>query len=355
MKIININDKNIITEVVKTLKLGGIIIFPTETCYGIGVDATNSQAVSAMLKIKKRKSGKPISIAVDSRESAEKYVEINKTASAIYKNFLPGPVTVISKSKHLTDSRLESENGNLGIRIPNYFLLIQILKAFNTPITASSANSAGGKTPYSISDILSGFSKAILKRVDLIIDAGTLPKNPPSTVIDTTTNDLTTYREGKFNPAVLNSKTFVSNSAEETISIGEQLVNEIKNNLAKNPILILLDGELGAGKTQFAKGIAKGLNITQIVKSPTYNYVNEYKFNNNTKMLYHLDAWRIQTYDDLEALRINEWFKNGNVIVIEWPSVIENIAPKYLKINPIFVEFVIEDFSKRKIRIAKIS
>ena len=72
----------------------------------------------------------------------------------IYKNFLPGPVTVISKSTGIVDKRLESESSTLGIRIPKYDLMLKIIEQFGQPITTTSANSSGKKTPYSIQDIL---------------------------------------------------------------------------------------------------------------------------------------------------------------------------------------------------------
>lgn len=130
MKILKLNDNNLIKEVIEELNNGGIIIFPTETSYGVGVDATNSNAVSKLLEYKKRPEGKAISIAVPNKESALEYVEINSSAENIYRNFLPGPVTIVSKSKHKTDKRLEAENGTLGIRIPNYRIILDILLQF---------------------------------------------------------------------------------------------------------------------------------------------------------------------------------------------------------------------------------
>ena len=203
MKIVKLDDNSkeaIIRIAIEVLGSGGLIIFPTETSYGVGVDATNSNAVSRLLEYKRRPEGKAISVAVANLKLADKYVDINPAAEGIYKNFLPGPVTVISKSKKLLDARLESEQGSLGIRIPNYRLILDILEKFNKPITATSANSAGKKTPYSIDDIFNNLSKKQKSLIDLVIDAGELPHNPPSTVIDTTSEELTVYRKGRIDP-----------------------------------------------------------------------------------------------------------------------------------------------------------
>lgn len=270
MQIIHITDKRVIEKAVKILHRGGILIYPTETCYGVGVDATNPQAVTKVLKYKKRPQGKAISIGCSDIKMSKEYVLLNQTAKNIYKNFLPGPVTVILKSKRKVDPRLESERQTLGIRIPDYDILLEILKAFGKPITTTSANSNGKKTPYSIDDILQNISKKQSKLIDTIIDAGELPKNPPSTVIDTTTEELKTYRSGVFDPSVKLISEFESTSEEETIFQGEEFIKKTLSENTDKAIVVLLKGDLGAGKTYFTKGIAKGLKIDKIIKSPTF-------------------------------------------------------------------------------------
>lgn len=338
-KRISINDPKLISEAIETLKTGGLIIFPTETCYGVGVDATNTQAVSKVLRYKKRPEGKAISIACSSKEMASKYVQINNQADAIYKNLLPGPVTVISDSKGNVDTRLESEKKTLGIRIPKYQLLLDLISQFGKPITSTSANSAGKKTPYAIEDILENISAKQLELVDLIIDAGELPKNLPSTVIDTTSDHLQTYRKGiiEISENPNQGIRHITKSVEETINLGQKIMNEYIDKLNLQPIIFLLRGDLGAGKTHFTKGIAKALRITRTIKSPTYTYIDEYKIAHSglqmadsknrilAPKLYHMDAWRISSAEDLKELQFESMLKVGNVIVIEWPEVIENI------------------------------
>ncbi|MEP7103782.1 MAG: L-threonylcarbamoyladenylate synthase [Candidatus Dojkabacteria bacterium] len=360
MKILSIqNTDKVIQAAVLSLKNGDLVIFPTETSYGIASDATNSDAINKLLKYKQRPPGKAISIAVNSKNMALNYVELNNSAEKIIDTFLPGPITVISKSLGKVDERLESEIGTLGIRIPNYKLVLDIIKVFGKPITATSANISGGKTPYSINDVLENIPESKKELLDLVIDAGELPKNPPSTVIDTTSDDLKIYRQGRVDPERMTvyGKWF-TNSYEETILLAKELINKIKSeNVNRLPMTFLLSGELGAGKTHFTKGIAKGLGITQIIKSPTYTYVSEYKISDNSKLktenyLYHFDAWRIQTKEDLEALRFYEWFKDGNVIVIEWPSVAMALDENFFEgVEYYYVDFIILGEDKREIRV----
>jgi len=351
MQIISINDTNATSLALQCLKSGGILIYPTETSYGVGVDATNSKAVSKVLDFKKRPGGKAISIGVSSQKMALKYVDINKVAENLYIKFLPGALTIISKSKHNIDKRLESENGSLGIRIPNYKFLLNLINNFDKPITTTSANSAGKKTPYCIKDIIDNLNKKQINLIDLIIDAGDIPHNPPSTVIDTTTEELTTYRQGRINPKNITKASLIkSNSTKETILAGKNLMQDNSKTLNKKATLILLNGELGAGKTHFTKGIADTLGIKNVIKSPTYNYVNEYNFDKGK--LYHMDAWRIQNIDDLKALKFYEWFVNENVIVVEWPTVIMNLDPEFFdKLNYIYVDFIVLEKESREIKI----
>ena len=147
------NGKGAIGTAIRVLKSGGLVIYPTETLYGIGADATNPEAVKMLTEYKNRPFGKPYSIAVTGLEMAEKYIELNTTAKNLYKEFLPGPLTVISKGKHKVAPGVESEDGTLGIRIPNYKLVTDIVKAFGKPITATSANASYKKRPYKISAI----------------------------------------------------------------------------------------------------------------------------------------------------------------------------------------------------------
>src|SRR3989304_1221808 len=100
-----------IDRAVKVLKTGGLVIYPTETCYGAGVDATNQKSVAKVLKYKTRREGKPLSIAVTDQKMASRYVKLNATAKNLYKQFLPGPLTVVSAGKHRVASGVESETG----------------------------------------------------------------------------------------------------------------------------------------------------------------------------------------------------------------------------------------------------
>ena len=310
-----------VNQAVAVLKHGGLIIYPTETTYGVGVDATNQQAVNKLAQYKKRPLGKPYSIAICDLEMAQNYVDINPAALNLYKTLLPGPLTVISTGKHLVARGVESETGTLGVRMPDYPLVLNIIKQFGKPITATSANASYQKRPYKIDDVLDNLSEKQKKLIDLIIDVGELPHNEPSTVIDTTLDDPVILRQGEIK---LSDKTeILSRGEENTQNIGKELLQKYASYLGKRPLIFALEGKMGVGKTQFTKGVAKALGIKETIVSPTYNLVQEYS------RLTHIDAWRINSTADFEALGINKYLSDKSILCIEWAEKVQDIIRSY--------------------------
>lgn len=313
MKIIK-NDEKALDTTVGVLKTGGLVVYPTETLYGIGADATNPEAVKKLNEYKDRPFGKPYSIVVTDQKMAEEYIELNSTASNLYKEFLPGPLTVISKGKHKVAGGVESEDGTLGIRIPNYKLVIEIVKKLGKPITATSANASYKKRPYKISDILDNISEKQRDLIDLIIDAGELPPNEPSTVIDTTLDDPITLRQGEIK--LTNNNEVLSRSEEGTENLAKEIWQKYEIHKDKRAIVFALQGEMGTGKTIFTKGLARAMGITELVTSPTFALENEYA--TGQEKLFHFDAWRLVKSDELKVLGFEDLIKNKSVISIEW-------------------------------------
>jgi len=301
MEIIKQNTKTI-AKAVNVLKGGGLVIFPTETVYGIAADATNPKAIKKLNTYKKRPFGKPYSVAVSDTKMAEEYVNLNATARNIYKEFLPGPVTVVSYGKHKLAKGVESEMGTLGVRISSYPLVNQIVKALGVPITATSANASYMKRPYRVSDILDNISQKQKGLIDLIIDAGELPHNEPSTVIDTALDDPVVLRQGKIKFKDKNE--VLSRSEENTQNIAKELFQKYEGYLGKRPIIFALIGEMGSGKTQFTKGLGKVLGVKEEIVSPTFNLVLEYG------KLTHIDAWRLQKPEEMNTLGFLKMVEN---------------------------------------------
>lgn len=388
MQLIKSSDPTAITIACQSLKRGELVIYPTETCYGIAVDATNSSAVTKLLAYKGDRH-RQVAIAVDSQAMAKKYVEINSIADNLYTHFLPGPITVISESKHAVDERLESATGGLGIRIPKYDFALNLIRAFGKPLTATSANTSGKKEPYSLTDWQNYTSTDRQAFVSLFIDAGKLADRPTSTVVDTTLNDPQILRQGQLLIPEY-SPTFTSTSVEETLSIAKQIIAKHLPLTLRFPLILALQGELGVGKTQFVKGLASLLNITENVSSPTYTLMKEYPYGSrgsdpfpgtvpkrNSRLqvekgspagegtvpqgvskysgvLYHIDTWRLADQNELEStLHLKSLLKAGNIVAIEWAGKAENILKTYESVVPILVINIKElDVNTRQITYA---
>jgi len=317
-----------INEIVKVLKSGGLVIMPTETVYGAFVDATNSQAVKKLTAYKARPFGKPYSIAVSDQKMAEKYVFLNNNAKNLYKNFLPGPLTIVSKGKGRVAPGVESEEGTLGIRIPDYPLVLKIIKKYGKPLTATSANASYKKRPYKIADILDNLSQKQKTLIDLIIDAGTLPKNEPSTVIDTTIDDPAVLRQGKIK---FKGKTeILSRSEENTMNLAKEIWQKYEKYASKRAIIFALEGEMGTGKTIFTKGLARAMGIEEEVVSPTYDLLLEYRLPTANYRLTHIDTWRmVQPAEEIKNLRTKELITDKSVLAIEWADRVADEVRKY--------------------------
>lgn len=317
-------------QALAVLRGGGLVIYPTETCYGVAADATNQAAIDTLLAYKTKRADKALSVAVTDKKMAERYVEVNDTARNIYDNFLPGPITVVSKGKHKLARGVESSMGTQGIRIPAYPWVLDLVKKFGKPITATSANASYKKTPYTIEDILKNTTKKQQTLIDLAIDAGTLPKRKPSTVVDTTLGNIHILREGSGD--LLNHKRYVAKSLDDTKALATTLLRQLKASLGKKTIVFLLQGDLGAGKTYFSKFLAAELGVTDMVVSPTFTLCAEYqgKVRGRPITLQHMDTYRMYEAGEIDDLRPTDIFRAPNVVVIEWANKVRDHVQQYL-------------------------
>lgn len=341
---------DIIKSACKKLKKGGLVVVPTDTVYGLAVDASNEKAVRKLIDFKSRIPGKAISIFVSDLEMAEKYVKINQKNRNILKKILPGPFTIVLPSLKRLRLELESEKGTLGIRVIENNLISSLLKKFGRPITATSANLSGRSPHYSVVSFLKSLSYKKKREIDLIVDFGKLPRNKPSTVVDLTTFQIKVLRKGDRD--LKRQKDYITTSPEETKKIARSVLKEIINEKNKKPVIIFLEGELGVGKTIFVKGIGEYLGIINII-SPTFVISHEYEVvKHGIKKLYHLDLYRITEVEEFKYLGLEMMLRSGNVICIEWGEKslpILNTLKKKAKIITVKMKYL--DEKRREIKI----
>lgn len=166
-------------EAVGIIKAGGLVIYPTETLYGLAADPFNRIAVLKVFAAKKRPFDKPLSVAVSNLEEADMLVFVNGTARKLAGAFLPGPLTMILKKKARLPQELTAGSEKLGIRIPDHPIALQLIELAG-PITATSANTSGQPPPRTAYEA----KKQIGGSADFILDNGKCKFGQPSTVID---------------------------------------------------------------------------------------------------------------------------------------------------------------------------
>jgi L-threonylcarbamoyladenylate synthase len=166
---------DIVERAVRVLRRDGIIVYPTDTVYGLGGDAFSDDAVLRVYEAKMRPVGKPISVAVSDTEMLFALARVDDFSQDFIARFLPGPVTVILESRSCIPDLLTVGTGRVGIRIPAHALALEIIRGLDSPITATSANISGGKDPVSPDEVRVPY--------DLLVDGGTL-SGLPSTVVD---------------------------------------------------------------------------------------------------------------------------------------------------------------------------
>jgi L-threonylcarbamoyladenylate synthase len=187
------DDEILLNKAIRVLKSGGVIIYPTETVYGLGADATNRNAVNKVFEIKKKDKFKPMLIAVSSIEMVKRYVWWNKYADVLAKKYLPGPLSLILSVKgEAIDENVYQGGIKVGIRIPNNEFVLKLISSFNRPITSTSANLSGEKPPIKVEEI----DEEVKRKVDLVIDKGETEVKKPSTVVDVSSYPPRLIREG---------------------------------------------------------------------------------------------------------------------------------------------------------------
>src|SRR3972149_7447977 len=213
MDIVKINpdipDKKVITGAVQILKKGGVVMYPTDTAYGLAADIEGGAGIENIFKIKGRIKQKTSPLIAGSKLMVGKYVKWTPVGKELTQKYWPGPLTLVLESRIMNfESKICRKyiirQGKIAIRVPDNKIAQMISKNIGRPITSTSANISGKNECYSVAEFL---NKAIGKKwlPDLILDAGKLPKRKPSTIVDATKDQIIVIRKGEINlydPAV---------------------------------------------------------------------------------------------------------------------------------------------------------
>ncbi len=183
-------EKNTISNAIVALKAGNLIVYPTDTLYALGADIFNDGSVTKVFTVKKRPFSNPLSVAVADFEAIPKIAYTNEFVKQVVERFLPGSLTIILRKKESVSRLVTGGLDNIAVRIPDNKIALKLLSAFG-PLTVTSANVHGKKTPYVIKDIMMQFTTDIL----VYLDDGRLDAKP-SSIVDLTLEKPRIVRKG---------------------------------------------------------------------------------------------------------------------------------------------------------------
>ena len=170
---------------------GKLVVYPTETVYGIGADIYNEAAVKSLYVAKKRPFDMPLSVAVSDKAMLERIAVLNENADKLIKAFLPGPLTIIIKKQPDVPDIVTSSSQKVGIRIPDNRFALELVRRTG-PIVATSANLHSKPDAVDVNAAISDFGSS----VDTYIDAGPCSLGQPSTIVWLAGKDVEIVRQG---------------------------------------------------------------------------------------------------------------------------------------------------------------
>ena len=168
----------LIEKAVEIVKNGGVIIYPTDTYYGMGCDIMNKKAIERIYRLKQREKKKPFSFVCSSLKHISHYAKVTNYAYKTMKRLLPGPYTFILEGSRLTPKMMLTKRKTAGIRVPDNQICLLLVEALGNPIISTSVTDPEGDVfldPSLISDYFDS-------RIDMIIDGGPAPGSPSSIV-----------------------------------------------------------------------------------------------------------------------------------------------------------------------------
>jgi L-threonylcarbamoyladenylate synthase len=193
-------DPAVMAEAGALLRAGKLVIFPTETVYGLGASGLDAEAVERIYLAKERPPEKGLILAVAAPEHVTQVAHgLGPLALRLMERFFPGPLTLVLPARDVVPAIVTAGGATVAVRMPDHPVALALIRACGSPVAAPSANRSGEPPPRTADEALSGLDG----RVDLALDAGPCPVGTPSTIIDLTTTPPRILREGAIPATVL--------------------------------------------------------------------------------------------------------------------------------------------------------
>lgn len=190
MRILTAKEDNIL-RASRIIARGGLVVYPTDTVYGLGCDPLNIEAVTRVLNVKGERE-KPLPILASDINSVKKIGFVSERAGRIAARFWPGPLTIVVPKKPVLPNLVTCTLNSVGVRIPQHEVALRLISLSNGLLVGTSANKTGEKPPRTAREA----AEQLGKEVDMILDGGPAPLGVPSTVVDLSQEKLKILREG---------------------------------------------------------------------------------------------------------------------------------------------------------------
>ena len=195
-------DPDILARAAAVLRAGGLVVYPTETVYGLAADALSAEAVRRVFDAKGRPAAQPLPVQIGQASDIDALAQdISAEARALVAAFFPGPLTLVLPRRPAVPDLVTGGGETVGIRMPDHPVALGILRAFGGPLVCPSANITTRPAPMSAAEAFADLDG----RVDLILDGGPTTDRTPSAVLDLTTRPACLLREGKLTRATLSA------------------------------------------------------------------------------------------------------------------------------------------------------
>ncbi len=193
MKYIKELTKNNIKEIMEVLDNDGVIIFPTDTVYGIGCNCFSTNAIKKLFSFKERDINKPINVLTDSIDKINLVARnINEKEKDLIDKYLPGDLTIILDKKEEVPDILTANLDTVGVRIPNNDIALTILSNYKYPLATTSVNISGNSPGIEVDDFIEEFKN----KVDIIVDGGKSKIGISSTIVRVDNDNVNILRQG---------------------------------------------------------------------------------------------------------------------------------------------------------------
>ena len=185
-------NENELEQVINVINNGGVVIFPTDTVYGVAANSLDDNAIKKLFEIKGRNDNKPICVLTSTIEKINKVAYVNNEEQKIIDKYMPGALTIILNKKENVSNVLTSNLDTIGVRIPNNKIALKILDRIDYPLATTSANISGSQAAVKLEDLIEVFDS----KVDIIIDGGITDLKLSSTIVKIENNEVKVLREG---------------------------------------------------------------------------------------------------------------------------------------------------------------